>query len=92
MIFNGQLFTARQWTYNNAPPSHLDQWAAGGTCAQPINNQANCKGVAAWQSTVAYTAGNRVTFNGHLWTAVQWAQSNPPGDTSGSWMDLGACA
>ncbi|KAI9568710.1 hypothetical protein HD554DRAFT_2021700, partial [Boletus coccyginus] len=52
----------------------------------------NCKGVAGWQSAVAYTSGDRVTFNGHLWSAVQWTQSNAPGDTSGSWKDLGACA
>ena len=92
MIFNNQLFTATQWTYDNSPPAHADQWSAGGTCAQPIINKVDCKGVSAWQSTVAYTAGNRVTFNGHLWVAVQWVQSNSPGDTSGSWQDLGACA
>ena len=92
MIFNGQLFTARQWTYNNAPPAHPDQWTPAGICGQPVNNQANCKGVAAWQSIVAYTSGAQVTFNGHLWSAVQWTQSNAPGDTSGSWKDLGACA
>ncbi|KAF8438839.1 hypothetical protein L210DRAFT_853194 [Boletus edulis BED1] len=92
VIFNGQLYTARQWTFNNAPPTHTDQWTAVGTCVQPINNQANCNGVAAWQSTVAYTAGNRVTSQGHLWSAVQWTQSNVPGDASGSWKDLGACA
>ncbi|KAG8216564.1 hypothetical protein J3R82DRAFT_6745 [Butyriboletus roseoflavus] len=26
VIFNGQLFTARQWTYDNAPNAHPDQW------------------------------------------------------------------
>ncbi|KAF8132552.1 hypothetical protein EV363DRAFT_1163337 [Boletus edulis] len=92
VIFNGQLFKARQWTYNNAPPTHPDQWTAAGACTPPINNQANCNGVAAWQSTVAYTTGNRVTFQGRLWSAVQWSESNAPGDTSGSWKDLGACA
>ncbi|KAF8444030.1 hypothetical protein L210DRAFT_864840 [Boletus edulis BED1] len=92
VIFNGQLFKARQWTYNNAPPTHPDQWTAAGACTPPINNQANCNGVAAWQSTVAYTTGNRVTFQGRLWSAVQWSESNAPGDASGSWKDLGACA
>lgn len=91
VIFNNQLFTARQWTYDNAPPSHADQWTADGTCTPPINNQANCSGVSAWQSNVAYTAGNHVTFNGHLWSAVEWTEASSPGGTAGVWMDLGAC-
>jgi chitodextrinase len=92
VIYNGQLYTAVQWTYDNAPPSHPDQWVFGGACGQPINNKANCNGVAAWQSNVAYTAGNDVTYQNHLWAAVQWTEANSPGDASGLWKDLGACA
>ena len=92
VIFNNELYGALQWTYNNTPPAHPDQWADDGACAQPINNQADCTGVAAWQSNVAYTWGDEVTYNGHLWSAVQWTEANTPGDTSGTWQDLGVCA
>ena len=92
VIFNDQLYTAEQYTYNNAPPAHPDQWMFGGVCAQPIYNKADCYGVAAWQSNVAYTTGDEVVYYNHLWSAVQYVVSNAPGDASGSWRDLGACA
>ncbi|KAH7886458.1 hypothetical protein F5I97DRAFT_1808538, partial [Phlebopus sp. FC_14] len=52
----------------------------------------DCTGVPAWQKSHAYPAGSKVVFNGHLWVAVQWTTSNTPGDTSGTWKDLGVCA
>ncbi|TRM64973.1 glycoside hydrolase superfamily [Schizophyllum amplum] len=32
-----------------------------------------CAAAAAWSSTVAYTAGQQVTYNGHLYTANWWS-------------------
>ncbi|KAG9311606.1 hypothetical protein JVU11DRAFT_7815 [Chiua virens] len=90
-IFNNQLYVAKQWTWNNAPPTHPDQWTGQGACTPPIVNSANCAGVLAWNKDTAYVTGNQVTFNGHLWIAVQWTQSNSPGDASGIWRDEGAC-
>ncbi|KAF8836671.1 hypothetical protein BDN67DRAFT_983765 [Paxillus ammoniavirescens] len=90
-IFNGKLYTANQWTYNNSPGTNPDQWTAEGDCAQPVNNKADCNGVAAWQQSKAYTGGNKVVYVNHLWSANQWTQSNTPGDFSGTWKDAGAC-
>ena len=91
VIYNSQLYKALQWTYDNAPPTHPDQWANSGTCSQPISNKVSCAGVSAWQGNVAYTTGKKVTFNGQLWSAVQWTEGNTPGDYSGTWQDLGVC-
>ncbi|KAH7890586.1 hypothetical protein F5I97DRAFT_50054 [Phlebopus sp. FC_14] len=91
VIFNGHLFTATQWSYNSQPGTS-GAWTDNGDCTQPISNKANCSGVSAWQMSQAYATGSKVTFNGHLWVAVQWTSSNTPGDTSGTWKDLGVCA
>ncbi|KAJ7768373.1 glycoside hydrolase superfamily [Mycena metata] len=51
-----------------------------------------CAGVAAWLSTSIYSApGNKVTFNGHLWTNQWWTQGDTPGGSAGVWVDGGAC-
>ncbi|OAX38474.1 hypothetical protein K503DRAFT_691493, partial [Rhizopogon vinicolor AM-OR11-026] len=52
---------------------------------------ANCAGVNPWNKSTAYPRGSQVTFNSHLWVSVQWTSSNSPGDTSGTWKDMGAC-
>ncbi|KIJ18163.1 carbohydrate-binding module family 5 protein [Paxillus involutus ATCC 200175] len=92
VIFNGELYTANQWTYNNSPGTNPGQWTADGNCAQPVNNKANCNGIAAWQQSKAYTGGNEVVYVNHLWVANQWTESNTPGDFSGTWRDAGVCA
>ncbi|KAJ3565156.1 hypothetical protein NP233_g7822 [Leucocoprinus birnbaumii] len=51
----------------------------------------SCAGVAAWQSNIAYTAGQQVVYNGHLWSAKWWSQADVPGGSAGDWTDLGAC-
>ncbi|KIK94207.1 carbohydrate-binding module family 5 protein [Paxillus rubicundulus Ve08.2h10] len=92
VIFDGKLYTAKQWSYNNSPASSAGEWSLDSDCTRPISNKANCSGVAAWQKSQAYTSGSKVIYNGHLWLAVQWTTSNVPGDTSGTWKDQGACA
>jgi chitinase len=58
----------------------------GTSCAQP------------WSSTVAYTAGQRVTVNGIVYVANWWTQGNNPPTNSGGagsgepWTAQGACA
>jgi len=52
----------------------------------------SCAGVSAWSSGIAYTGGQRVTFNGHLWTAKWWTQADTPGGPAGVWTDNGSCA
>ncbi|KAI0036407.1 glycoside hydrolase superfamily [Vararia minispora EC-137] len=50
-----------------------------------------CSGIAAWSSSVAYTGGSSVTYNGHLWTASWWTEADTPGGAAGVWVDKGAC-
>ncbi|EIM84114.1 chitinase, partial [Stereum hirsutum FP-91666 SS1] len=42
-----------------------------------------CSGVSAWSSTVAYVGGDKVSYNGHLWTAKWWTEADTPGKHSG---------
>ncbi|EPQ60976.1 glycoside hydrolase family 18 protein [Gloeophyllum trabeum ATCC 11539] len=51
----------------------------------------SCSGVSAWSSSVAYTGGSQVTYNGHLWTAKWWTQGDTPGGSAGVWTDNGSC-
>ncbi|KAM5537238.1 hypothetical protein V8D89_009171 [Ganoderma adspersum] len=57
----------------------------------PTGSPGSCSGVAAWSSTVAYTGGQKVTYNGHLWTAKWWSYNSSPGGAAGDWTDNGAC-
>ncbi|EIN09820.1 glycoside hydrolase [Punctularia strigosozonata HHB-11173 SS5] len=68
-------------TTTSSAPSTTTSTATSGSCA----------GVAAWQSNVAYTGGEQVTFNGHLWTAKWWTEADQPGGVAGDWTDDGAC-
>ncbi len=38
-----------------------------------------------------YTGGQKVTYNGHLWTAKWWTYNSTPGGAAGDWTDNGAC-
>ncbi|KIJ60823.1 carbohydrate-binding module family 5 protein, partial [Hydnomerulius pinastri MD-312] len=51
----------------------------------------SCSAVAPWQSTVAYVGGDQVTYDGDLWTAKWWTESDTPGGAAGVWTDDGAC-
>lgn len=50
-----------------------------------------CAGVAAWNSSIAYVGGNKVTYNGSLWQAKWWTQADVPGGAAGVWTLLGSC-
>ncbi|KAI1796943.1 glycoside hydrolase [Ganoderma leucocontextum] len=51
----------------------------------------SCQGVAAWVNSVAYVSGQKVTYNGHLWTAKWWSYGSVPGGIGGDWADSGKC-
>ncbi|KAG1804333.1 glycoside hydrolase family 18 protein [Suillus variegatus] len=51
----------------------------------------SCAGVAAWQTGVAYVGGDEVTYDGDLWTANWWSESDVPGGASGDWANSGVC-
>jgi chitinase len=61
------------------------------TTTTPPGGTGSCAGVAAWSSSVAYTGGAKVTYNGHLWTAKWWTQADTPGGAAGVWTDGGTC-
>ncbi|KAG1795974.1 glycoside hydrolase family 18 protein [Suillus plorans] len=52
----------------------------------------SCAGVAAWQTGVAYVGGDKVTYDGDLWTANWWSESDVPSGASGDWANSGVCA
>ncbi|KAJ7629207.1 glycoside hydrolase [Mycena polygramma] len=52
----------------------------------------SCANVAEWESGVAYSGGVNKTYNGRLWTALFWSNSDTPGGSAGLWTDHGACA
>lgn len=91
VIFNSQLWTAKQWTYNNNPESSAAEWTQIGCCTEPITNKAVCTSIPGWNQSTAYSKGAKVIYNGRLWIAIQSTQSNHPGDTSGTWQNLGDC-
>jgi hypothetical protein len=53
---------------------------------------------AAWSSTVAYTAGGQVSYNGENYQAAYWTQGNIPTTNSGvqgsgqPWIPEGSCS
>ena len=58
--------------------------------AAPAQAATNC--AAAWNSSVAYTGGEQVSYNGDNWTAKWWTQGDIPGDNGQDvWTDNGAC-
>ncbi|KIM85514.1 carbohydrate-binding module family 5 protein [Piloderma croceum F 1598] len=50
-----------------------------GISASPTANSGSCAGVAAWSNGIAYTAGQRVVFDNHLYTAKYWTENDTPG-------------
>lgn len=61
--------------------------------ASGIASAADCSGVSAWQSGVAYTGGDRVTYDGSLWEAKWWSRGTEPGSAGqgGPWNEVGPC-
>jgi chitinase len=58
-----------------------------------IASAANCSGIPAWQSGVAYDGGDRVTYDGALWEAKWWTKGTEPGSGGewGPWTKVGSC-
>lgn len=73
------------------PPPPTPTPTPGGPTATPTPGN-SCSGIAAWNSTAVYTAGNQVTYNGSLWQAKWWTQGDTPGGSAGVWQQLGSCS
>lgn len=73
-------------------PTSSHSSSVSSTASQPSQTATgNCAGVAAWSSSVAYTGGEQVTYDGQLWTAMWWTQADTPGGSAGVWENDGAC-
>lgn len=92
------------WVYGSSAPTTTTPKPTTTTTPKPptttpvttpkpttTSTSGQCAGVAAWVSNVAYTGGQKVTYNGHLWTAKWWTQADTPGGLAGVWTDSGAC-
>jgi chitinase len=101
--YQGYIWEAK-WFASSTPKSDPNgEWSAisacsgggtgGGTTTTTTTsgNGGGCAGVAAWNSATAYTGGQKVSYNGHVWTAKWWTQNETPGSSSGVWTDGGAC-
>jgi chitinase len=54
---------------------------------------ATCSGVAAWNATTIYNAGDRMVYNNHLYQALTQIWNTPPNycPSCGWYQDLGQC-
>jgi chitinase len=73
------------------PPPPTPTPVSGGTpTPTPVSGGA-CAGVTAWNSSVAYVGGNKVTYNGSLWQAKWWTENDIPGGAAGVWTLVASC-
>ncbi|KAL6304162.1 class III chitinase [Sparassis latifolia] len=72
-----------------APSSTVSGTSA--TASQTGTSGGSCAGIAEWSSSVAYTGGEQVQYNGELWTAQYWTEGDTPGGTAGVWTLVGPC-
>ncbi|KAG6372994.1 glycoside hydrolase family 18 and carbohydrate-binding module family 5 protein [Boletus reticuloceps] len=50
-----------------------------------------CEDVSPWMIMAIYIGGDEAVYDGHLWTAKWWTESDPPGGLAGVWVDEGTC-
>ena len=59
-----------------------------------VNHEgSSCNGIPLWDSGETYTSGDKVLYNGFIWTAAHWTRGNEPSDTNpyGPWRDKTTC-
>ncbi|KAL5534553.1 hypothetical protein ACEPAG_1016 [Sanghuangporus baumii] len=87
--------TAPRSTSTAAPASSSSATTSAPTASTSStgtkSSGADCNGIAAWDSGVAYTAGQQAVSGGHLWKANWWTQGDVPNTVNGDWTDEGAC-
>ncbi|EGN97801.1 glycoside hydrolase family 18 protein [Serpula lacrymans var. lacrymans S7.3] len=104
--YNGYMWQADYWTNATPSNSSSGDWSAISVCtgtstATPTSTSSAastsatsstaCSGIAAWSSSAVYTAGDEVSYNGNIYTANYWTESNIPSGTSGSWTEVSSC-
>ena len=84
-------FTAMFGGATPPPPVTTTTTAPPPTTTTGSGSGGGCAGLAAWNSSTAYTGGSVVSNGGHKWTANQWNFNEVPGGPSGAWNDNGPC-
>src|SRR6185312_13903977 len=93
---NSWDFTKYDAEFAGATPPVTSSPTASSASASPSASSTGGSGgsgscATAWSSTTAYSAGAKVSYGGHNWTANQWNYNEVPGGASGAWNDNGAC-
>jgi chitodextrinase len=78
VTYQGKIYKALWWTRNEAPGNPNGAWAE--VAPTPPDNSP-----AAWTPTTIYYAGDRVTYEGHVYEAKWWNRNQIPGDPNGPW-------
>ncbi len=78
VVYKDKTFRARWYTRNQAPGDPNGPWEE--QAPRPPDNSP-----AAWTPTTVYTAGDRVSYQGHWYEAKWWTRNQAPGDASGPW-------
>ncbi|MCP2327061.1 chitodextrinase [Hamadaea flava] len=76
--YEGKTYKALWWTRNQKPGNPTGAWAE--VAPTPPDNSP-----AAWTATTVYTAGDRVTFDRHVYEAKWWTRNQAPGAANGPW-------
>ncbi|KAK9763475.1 Chitinase 2 [Basidiobolus ranarum] len=102
---SGYIWKALWWTQGHAPGVTAGYWNPVSGCSgdshstyvpsqpKPAHTSgSSCTGESAWKSNVAYTGGERVSYNGHIWQAKWWTKQDTPGSNEQNvWTDMGSC-
>ncbi|WP_018256798.1 cellulase family glycosylhydrolase [Halomicrobium katesii] len=51
----------------------------------------DCTGVPEWDDSATYTGGDRVRYDGTLWTAEWWTKGTEPSTSASVWTTVGSC-
>ncbi|WP_345630552.1 carbohydrate-binding protein [Rugosimonospora acidiphila] len=77
-VYQGDTFRARWYTRNQQPGDPNGPWEQ--VAPQPPEG-----GPAAWTATTVYTAGDQISYSGHVYEAQWWTRNQAPGDPNGPW-------
>ncbi|ACV49028.1 PKD domain-containing protein [Halomicrobium sp. ZPS1] len=95
VTYDGALWTAEWWTSGTQPAEDASVWTKEGACGDTPpgdgDEGTDCSEVSAWESDVAYTGGDQVTYDDSLWTAEWWTKGTEPAESENVWTLEGPC-
>jgi chitodextrinase len=93
--FNGVKYKANWWTQGSNPASNsgaYQVWSVVGSCSAvvtptpsptPAANGILCSSYSSWSDSGTYSAGNKVSYSGYVYTANWWTQGSNPANNNG---------